>query len=149
MNIEALQEKLEGVFDMHSAEGCRSVIASLLSNIEILETAKQDAERRLKVLALLVTGDKPNAKEVAWKTVEKIKKKSPSGLMDFLFRMCDEADKAEKLGDEGLLSESVRVWAEFDMHSRESAVLDELIQRYKKAKGIGNAVNKVPEVQKQ
>jgi hypothetical protein len=69
--------------------------------------------------------------------------------MDFLFRMCDEVERAEELNDADLISDVIKAWAEFDMHSRESAVVDELIQRFKAAKGIANALDKVSEVPKQ
>jgi hypothetical protein len=149
MSLEQLQQKLEGVFDLTSAVDCQSVIRALLRDLDRARGEDAAAQAKLRILASLVSNGKPSAKEVAQGVLEKTEKRSPEDVMDFLFCMCDETTRAEKLDDKDLVSDAVKAWAELDMHSRESAVIDELTQRFKAAKGIKDAFYKVPKMPKQ
>jgi hypothetical protein len=148
MNLEQLQQKLEGVFDLTNTLDCQSVIRALLKDLERARGEELAAQAKLRILASLVSNGKTSAKEVARGVLEKTEKRSPEEVMDFLFCMCDETKRAEKLGDKDLISDAIKAWAELDMHSRESAVIDELIQRFKAAKGIKDALYKVPKMSK-
>ena len=62
-------------------------------------------------------------------------KRSPREVIDFIMRMGDEIKKAADMTDEEL-AEAVtsKVWGDLDMDSPGSAALEELIERFKKAK---------------
>lgn len=109
MNIDKLQQKLEGVFDLNSVEDCRSVITSLLNNLKAEEMAKENAENRLKALASLVSDGKPNAKEVAQSIAAEAGEKSVKGV-----KKADER-KAKSAQMRRLIRESNDINEKWDM----------------------------------
>jgi hypothetical protein len=143
MEIKDLQDKLQGVYDLTEAVDCQSVIRMLLRD---LDTEKQKAEfagNSARMLAEKVRTGDPDANSLAEKIIQNAPKKKYS-VMDFMQRMCDSMNTAEALSDEQLVDESIHIWAEYDMDSKESSVLDELIHRFKRLAGI-----KVPATDKQ
>lgn len=65
--------------------------------------------------------------------VDGVETKMKAKCWDFLTRMCRNSDEAEKLSDEVLANELLeKVWANMDMSSWESSILDEAIHRLRK-----------------
>ncbi len=63
----------------------------------------------------------------------------------FLVRMSDEVNRAQTLTDEQLVDEVFeKLWGELNMDSRESALLEELIDRFKKRTAAQNAPDSLP-----
>lgn len=59
------------------------------------------------------------------------------GALSFLLGMVDEMDVAKEMKDEELALEVMsKIWGSYKVDSEESALLGELIERFKKAKGI-------------
>lgn len=135
-NIEELQEKLDGVYDLHQAEDCRKVIDVLLRSAREKAVAGQQAQDRLKMLAIMVLNGNPEAREKAKEALAG-SGKSKKEVMDFLMSMVNTGAQANALSTKQLISEVTdTVWAGLDMASRESAVLGELIYRTKKLIGM-------------
>ena len=131
-NIEELQTKLDGVYDLTQVDDCRKMIEVLLRSIRDRDTTAQQAQDRLKMLALMVTNDNPEAKDKAREALSN-SGKSKAAVWDFLMKMVRTMEAAEAMPTEQLLSEVMNtIWAEFDMSSRESSILGELIYRVKK-----------------
>lgn len=64
-------------------------------------------------------------------------KRSPAEVRDFIMKMGDEAKMASNMTDEEL-AEAVtkRVWGDIEMDSEESAIVSEIVERFRKAKGL-------------
>ena len=95
----------------------------------------------------LVVNNKPNASEKAHEVLSGMPKKSQAEVWSTLMGMSGEMQRAEGLDSGELVSEVMdTVWGDLPMHSRESAVLEELIQRFKTASEDVDAVNQVSRV---
>jgi len=57
--------------------------------------------------------------------------------MKFLSQMVDEMDAAKKLGDRELVLDVLdKVWSDYDINTRESALVGEIVDRFRTAKKI-------------
>ena len=64
-NIEELQERLDGVYDLNQADDCRKMIGVLLRSIREKERLGQQLQNQLKTLALMVVNENPEARDKA------------------------------------------------------------------------------------
>jgi hypothetical protein len=135
MEIKELQGKLQGVYDLTDAVDCQSVIRMLLRDLDAEKQKAEFAGKTVRMLAEKVKAGDPDAKELAEKVIQNAPKKKHS-VMDFMQRMCDSMDAVEGLSDEKLVDEAIHLWAEYNMDSKESSVLDELIHRFRSRAGI-------------
>ena len=141
MNIRELKEKLQGVYDFSNAVDCQAVISMLLKDLT-LESKRADLlSGELKVLAKLVSDGKPEGKVRADNIINGIKQKVD--VMGFLGRMSDNMTKAEQMTDTQLHDEVMQMWGEYDMASKESGALGELLKRFKEGNHVGNQVSEV------
>jgi len=133
-NIEELQERLDGVYDLNQADDCRKMIGVLLRSIREKERLGQQLQNQLKTLALMVVNENPEARDKAREALAK-SGKTKAEVFDFLMNMAKTMDAAEAMSNDQLVSEVTNlVWAGLDMSSRESSVLGEMIHRMK---GLG------------
>ena len=131
-NIDELQEKLDGVYDLSNVDDCRKMIDSLLRSILDKSMCIEQSQNQLKLLALMVVNGNPDAVEKA-KDVMAGSGKSKTELLDFLMGMASTMKEAEGMTNKQVISEVTdMIWAGFDISSRESAVLGEMIHRMKK-----------------
>ena len=134
--IEELEAKLDGVLDLNDVTDCRKMIGTLLRSIRDKEQAAQRMQDQLKSLAIMVLGDKPEAHEKAREIVAGAKSSAPN-LLGFLYQMAQTMADAEKMPDKQLIDEVMNtIWANYDMSSRESSILGEMIERMKRATAI-------------
>jgi len=130
MTIEELREKLEGVYDLGNALDCEAVIRMLLRDLDGANRRAETATDKLKVLAFMVSQGKPETRERAQEILAGSGKKEE--VWDFLMEMCEEIRRAEAMSAEDLGEDVLnRVWSEMDMQTRESAILAELIRRFR------------------
>jgi hypothetical protein len=150
MELKELQEKLAGVYDLTTSIDCQAVIRMLLRDADIIRTEAEAIRKQVNFLAFLVVENSPSVKDTARRILSKnnIKVKSPAEMMDFLMRMGEEDKRAEKLSKEELEEESYKIWGNYNMDSRESAVIGELIQRFKKARAFADEEGPKYEVKK-
>ena len=136
MRLEGLRKRLEGTYDLNKAEDCQKVIQVLLRGSDRANRTASEARSELKALALDVVNDRFVAKERASKVLtdkdgDKPRECGPAEVMGFLSEMADEMTRAEDMTDEELKSEVLNgLWANLDMHSRDSAVLGETVRRF-------------------
>jgi translation initiation factor 2 alpha subunit (eIF-2alpha) len=130
-NIDELQEKLDGVYDLLKVDDCRKMIDVLLRSILDKSNCLEQTQNQLKMLALMVVNDNPNAIEKA-REVMAGSGKSKAELMDFLMGMANTMKEAEGMTNKQIISEVTdMIWSGLDSSSRESAVLGEMIHRMK------------------
>jgi len=138
MRLEGLRKRLEGTYDLDKAEDCQRVIQVLLRGSDKANRTASEARSELQALALDVVNDRLEAKEKAAKVLTASealaspKERGPAEVMGFLSKMADEMTRAEDMTDEQLKSEVLNgLWANLDMHSRDSAVLGEIVRRFR------------------
>lgn len=132
MNIDQLEEKLGGTFDLKDVGDCRKVIKTLLRDLELASKRSEKMATERRMLAFMVSRNKSSAKKKADEILKGSPKKTGSELLGFLSRMSQEADFAKGLDDKQLVEEVLRtVWGDLDMDGRASAVMEELIERFK------------------
>ena len=135
MTVEQLQEKMDGVYDFNDITDCQSVIGMLLRDIELSHLREEQTAHDLKTLAGAVKNDFSKADELAEAALAS-KRKSPVQVFNFLRQMASEVNRSEKLSDVELTDEVLTlVWGGLDMDGRPSAVLEEMINRFKKHTG--------------
>jgi hypothetical protein len=136
MRLEGLRKRLEGTYDLDKVEDCQRVIQVLLRGSDKANRTASNARSELKALALDVVNDRFEAKERAAKALtnkdgEEPRERGPAQLMGFLSKMAEEMTRAEDMTDEELKSEVLSgLWANLDMHGRDSAVLGEIVGRF-------------------
>jgi len=136
MTIEQLQEKLEGTYDLNDLADCQSVIRMLLRDLDMANARAQRAATDLKSLSFMVNTGNPKASEKAEDVLAGMPKRSGERVMDTLRRMSSEISRAEDLPNEQLTDEVFReVWGNLDFDGRPSAVLEEMIHRFKRLTG--------------
>ena len=134
MKIEELQEKLEGTHDFNDLNDCHSVIEMLLRDLDGCKTREERTLHDLKLLALAVRHNPSKAEELADAVISN--NRNPGKLLDTLRRMATETTRAEELSDERLTQEVFQeVWSDLNVDGRPSAVLEELLMRFKKRTG--------------
>ena len=139
MTVKELQKKLKGHYDLTNAVDCQSVIRMLLVDLERAKKRADAAFSELRMLALLVSREKPTAKSMAGEVLEGIPMESAAKVMDAILAMCGEIKRAKALKDQEVADEVFRhVWGDLEMHSRGSAVLEELVLRFKKQAGLAD-----------
>jgi len=138
MRLEGLRKRLEGTYDLDKAEDCQRVIQVLLRGSDKANRTASEARSELQALALDVVNDRLEAKEKAAKVLtdkdkaNEPRERGPAEVMDFLNTMSEEMGKAEGLSDRKLYEEIINgLWANLDIHSRDSAQLGELMRRFK------------------
>ena len=133
MDIRELQDKLIGVYDFTNALDCQAVISMLLKDLEIEKKTTQILSGELKTLATAVVDEKPEAISKATViTGGGSRTRSKVSVMGFLERMSLKMTEAESMTDEQLREALLQIWAEYDMDSKESSVLGEVLERLKK-----------------
>ena len=137
MRLEGLRKKLEGTYDLDKAEDCQKVIQVLLRGSDQANQTASKARAELKALALDVVNERFEAKDRAAKVLtakddnEEPRERGPAEVMDFLSKMANEMTRAEAMTNEELKSEVLNgLWANLDMHSRDSALLSEMVRRF-------------------
>jgi hypothetical protein len=138
MRLEGLRKRLEGTYDLDKAEDCQRVIQVLLRGSDKANMTANEARVELKALALDVVNERIEAKDKAAKILtdkdgpDEPRERGPAEVMDFLNKMSEETTKAEALSDRQLYEEIINgLWANLDIHSRDSAQLGELMRRFK------------------
>ena len=130
-NIDELQEKLDGVYDLLKVDDCRKMIDVLLRSILDKSNCLEQTQNQLKMLALMVVNDNPSARDKACEVMAG-SGKSKAELMDFLMGMANTMKEAEGMTNKQIISEVTdMIWSGLDISSRESAVLGEMIHRMK------------------
>lgn len=134
--IEELQEKLDGVYDLEKVEDCRKVIGVLLRSIRDKDNTAQSSQDQLKMLAIMILNGNPESREKAREVLAGTGK-TKKEVMAFLMSMAGTMKEAEVMPNKQLIAEVTdAIWAGYDMASRESSILGEMIFRYKKAVGL-------------
>jgi len=148
MDIRELQEKLRGVYDLTDTVDCQSVISMLLKEVEAEKESAVLHVKEANQLAELVAADSPEAKQLAERMNEQVNKiQQKARAWDFIQRMCKSMDSAEKLPDTALIDEVLQSIGNLSMDSYESAVIEELVHRFKNPKGKKNdGVSGVPKI---
>jgi len=147
MEIRVLQEQLKGTYDLTDLVDCQSVIGMLLQEIETQQRRTKTVDGKLKILAAHVTkGRDGAAMTFAQKALEETHVRDGAEVMDSLLKMSEDMADVETLDDETLVTETTnKVWGDLPFTSRESALVEELISRFKKNAGIEDVVaDKVP-----
>jgi hypothetical protein len=132
MTLEQLAAKLEGTYDLTDLADCQSVIRMLLRNLDAANARAERANTDLKSLAFQVhRGNDDKAHEKAEAILAGCKR--PAGeVMAGLMKMSDEMGRASDLNDTDLTTEVFKeVWGELTIDGRPSAVLEEMIHRFK------------------
>ena len=141
MKLKELKEKLEGVFDLGDPEDCQKVIEMLLCDLDGANERGEKSEPKLKMLAYLVSKERPDARGEAKKILSGVSNGAKPRMWDMLMGMVHEIGRAESLDDEQLVDEiSEEIWGEFYMDSRESAILEELIRRFREKGNVKDAI---------
>jgi len=141
MRMEELKEKLEGVYNFDNPEHCQKVIEMLLRDLERANKSLADTQTQLKMLAYLTAANKGRAIEKANDILSGVPRKTKVEVWDMLVGMTNEMHRAKGLDDEELLDEVTSgIWSDLHMDSRESAVLEELLRRYRDKAGVENAI---------
>jgi hypothetical protein len=129
--IEELEEKLDGVYDLNQVNDCRTVIEVLLRSLREKSESAQKDQDDLKMLALMVVNDKPDAREKAKGVLAPVQKDKKE-VVDYLMGMVETTKLAKEMSTEQLILEVTNtVWADLNMSGRESAMLGELLFRMK------------------
>lgn len=133
VTLEKLQESLDGVYDLRDTVDCHSVIRFLLRDLEGSKARERQARERLRSLAASVISGDFAAKEKAHEALAPAGvKDEPANAVKFILRMGEMMKAAEDMTNDQLSEEVLdKVWANFDMSSRESAVLGEMMARFK------------------
>ena len=135
-DIEELEKKLDGVYDLTRTEDCRKIIGVLLRSIRERNEVCQQDRQSLKMLSMMVLNGNPRARTKAQESMVTFKR-APGEVLGFLMGMCRTMNEAEKLTTEKLITEVMNsVWSNLDASSRESALLGELVYRMKKLVGL-------------
>jgi hypothetical protein len=108
----------------------------LLRDLDLANARSQRIGTDLKMLACMVSKGNSKAIEKAEQIIAGVPKRPGEEAMNGILRMADEITRAEDLQDKELTSEVFReVWGDLDYDSRGSAVLEEMIRRFKKHTG--------------
>jgi hypothetical protein len=109
-----------------------------LQSLNTKDQALSFENNRIIELADAVMKDDPKAKEKAeqFRKGKEIQKRSPAEVMAFIKRMVENTAIAEKMSDEQLYEAAFDVYADEDMASQKSAIISELLNRFKKKKKI-------------
>jgi len=132
MNIGELEKRLEGTHNFSDIKDCHSVIKMLLRDLDIARKGEDKKEKGLKTLALAVRHNPVESEELAEQALSK-HKNVPKNILSFLKGMSEEMIQAENLSDEVLTDNVLKdVWGDLDLNGRPSAVLEEMIRRFRK-----------------
>jgi len=132
-----LENGLEGVYDLTSVSDCRKVIQVLLRDVERANARVADTLVRLKGLALKVMSESADMKDAARNAIVN-DTLNGSGVLGYIMRMVQEMKDVRVMSDDTLVSEILdKVWANYDISGRESAVIAELIERFRKTAVAG------------
>jgi len=139
MTFQEIEAKFDGVFDFTNAVDCQSVIRILLRDNEFKDKALSFTTNRLADFAeqVLAVGIDPSLKEQALEYASQrvqIKNRTARETINFILKMVENGKLAEKMTDSQLLSATFDAWSDEDISSQKSAVIEELITRFKKAK---------------
>ena len=136
MTLEQLQERLQGTFDLTDLADCQSVIRMLLRDLDMSNARAERTGTDLKALAFMVHRGVPKAGEKAEQILSGMPKRPGAEVMASLMKMSEEIHRAEDLDDKTLTDEVFKeVWADLHIDGRPSAVLEEMIARFKKLTG--------------
>jgi cytochrome c556 len=131
--IEELQDKLDGVYDLETVDDCRKIISMLLRTEFDRDVLFKQSQDKLKNLAIMVVNENPQEKDQAREALSK-SGKSKRSLMSFMTDMSKEMDSASSITNNQLITAVTdQIWSVFDISSRESSILGEMIERLKKA----------------
>jgi hypothetical protein len=136
VNINDLQSRLDGTYDLSDPVDCKAVIKMLLRDLDIANARSQKSLADLRSLSFMINVGNPKASEKAVSVLSGSDKRTGDNVVDVLLRMSGEMSRAEELTDKDLTDEVLReVWGNLDFDGRPSAVLEEMIQRFKKYTG--------------
>ena len=134
MTLEKLQESLDGVYDLRDTVDCHAVIRFLIRDLEGSKAREKQAREGFKSLAASVlAGDTIESKEKARDALSpSANKEDRVNAAKFLLRMGKMMKSAEEMNDEQLSEEVLnRIWSNLDMSGKESAMLGEMLARFK------------------
>jgi hypothetical protein len=135
-NIEELQTRLDGVFDLGNVDDCRKMIDVLLRSIKEKDMAAQQSKDRLKLLSLMVINDNPDAKAKAREAMA-LSGSSKKEVSNFMSDMVGMMNLADSMTTKQIITYVIEnIWMEYDMSGRESAILGEMIRRMKLFAGL-------------
>ena len=145
-----LQEKLNGVYDLTDVVDCQSIIRMLLLDMRRERSRTEVVWSKLQELSRLVIDSKGCEPEIQCYAHGVLKERNGTtkhDAVDYLRRVCELAKQTSALDDRQLIDDAIDVWGRINMDTKESAVIEELIERYRQARGITDVVSdKVPEV---
>ena len=131
MNIGELEKRLEGTHNFSDIKDCHAVVKMLLRDLDIARKGEDKKEKGLKTLALAVRHNPVKSEELAEQALSK-HKNVPKNILSFLRGMSEEMIQAENLSDEVLTDNVLKdVWGDLDLNGRPSAVLEEMIRRFR------------------
>ena len=135
MTIEELQKRLSTTHDLNNLKDCQEIIASFLRVLELQSQNKEQVSRELKKLAFKVKHNLDQALDQA-DDILKGASLPANETMRLLEQMSTEMVRAGDLDDLALTDEVFQeVWGRLDFDGRPSAVLEEMIHRFKKLTG--------------
>ena len=137
MNFDNLKDKLKYVYDFDKPDDCQKVMEMLLRDLSGANKRAEQAATQLKLLASMVVRNRPDVREKAESILKGSSKCSEEDVMDALSRLSRETESAGKLSDQKLTDEVFQyVWGELDITGRPSALVEEIIHRFKELAGI-------------
>jgi hypothetical protein len=144
MTLEKLQESLDGVYDLRDTMECHAVIRFLIRDLEGSKAREKQAREGFKSLAASVlAGDTIESKEKARDALSPtVNKEERANAAKFILKMGKMMKFAEDMNDEQISEEVLqRVWANLDMSGQESAMLGEMLARFKMKSENSNVVS--------
>jgi hypothetical protein len=136
-----LQEKLNGVYDFTDVVDCQSVIRMLLVDMKREKARTEAVWNKLQGVVQLVLdsrGCEPDIKNHVHGILNDKKNSTNHDVVGYLLKMSELAKQVSILNNNELVNDSIDVWSKISMDSKESAVIEELIERYRQAKGVGS-----------
>jgi len=119
-----------------NVDDCRKMIDVLLRSIREKNMAAQQSKDRLKLLALMVINDNPEAKAKA-KEAMALSGCSKKEVSNFMSNMVGMMNLADSMTTKQIITYVLEnIWMEYDMSGQESAILGEMIRRMKLSEGL-------------
>lgn len=138
MTFTELERKFDGVFDFMKLPDCHQVIRVLLRDNDRLDRVLSAENNKQMDFAEDVLNDGPKVKEKARSILKgrEMQKRSPAEVVEFIKRMIENSKLVEKMTDVQLIDASFDAWSDEDMSSQKSAIIEELINRFRKCKNL-------------
>lgn len=136
--MSLIVNRLNELCNLQDIDECRRVISVLAGDLELSNSKLKEANERLQALAVMVLNLSPDLQNEAKRIM--FENKSGGNTWKFITTMVSNMEEVSSLLDKALVDEVLdKVWGGLDLSSTESALLGELIERFKQR--IGNEIN--------